>query len=212
MHFAVVFKCKVLCTSCYRCTSSLASMTPGYETHSGSAEGSSSGKTPTGQPKKRAKRRLAPPQDPQLEFLKQIRNEHKTREAERKQLLELEERKAAERDPVDVFFEFCALRVKKLPSRTRSIVEMQIQQVLFNAENPASRQKIMDLPPDPLPTAAAPPVHSGIQPVPTQPVLAGQGYLGFNIDPFYNTGLPSSDCRGETSMVFREAMNETNKD
>lgn len=144
-------------------------------------------------------------------MLKQITDEHKKRQVERDQLLELEQRKAAERDPVDVFFEFCALRVKKLPPRTRSVVEMQIQQILFNAENPAvSGQEVMHLPPGLLPTAAAPQVHSGIQPTPTQPVVAEQRFMGYNSDPFYNMGL---DNQGETtSLVYREAMNQLNKD
>ena len=52
-----------------------------------------------------------------------------------------------ERNSVDLFFEFCSMRVKCLPPGMRSVVQMQIQQVLFNAENPGlPQQQIMSLP------------------------------------------------------------------
>ena len=178
------------------------------------AEGSSSGKTPTGQPKKRVKRRLAPPRDPQVELLKQISEDDKKRAEERKQLLELEERKAAERDSVDVFFEFCALRVKKMPARMRSVVEMQIQQVLFNAENPATRQQIMDLPPDPLPNSCVTscPLR---YPASTDPVSVGRTWIhGNGREPLLPHGTIKQRQPGRDNVngVQRGGLNELNKD
>ena len=43
-------------------------------------------------------------------------------------------RASANRDEVDTFFESCALRVKKLDPSLRSLVNLQILQVLYEAE------------------------------------------------------------------------------
>ena len=64
----------------------------------------------------------------------------KERDNRRKLRLEEErtyrEREQAQKSPEDAFFESCALRVKQLPSQIRSIVQVQVQQLLYNAENP----------------------------------------------------------------------------
>ncbi len=51
----------------------------------------------------------------------------------------------------EVFFETCILRMKKLPSTTKSFVQLQISQLFINAENPHLPQ----IPITPLPTNMA---------------------------------------------------------
>ena len=66
----------------------------------------------------------------------------KAREKERQRFLNV-----LTQDPVDTFFSYCAQRAKRLPPAIQSVVEMQVQQILFNAENPSMpQQPIMPLP------------------------------------------------------------------
>ena len=77
-------------------------------------------------------------------LLKQMHDDMLARQKEtdnrRKLRLEEErtyrEREQAQKSPEDAFFESCALRVKQLPSHIRSIIQVQVQQLLYNAENP----------------------------------------------------------------------------
>ena len=46
----------------------------------------------------------------------------------------------------DVFFESCALRIKKLPPSVRSFLQLQISQLFINAENPQLQIPITPLP------------------------------------------------------------------
>lgn len=102
-----------------------------------------------------------------------------------------------EKHPVDVFFEFCAMRVKNLPQKLQSVVEMQVQQILFNAENPSAQQPIMSLPHDIVP----PPVQAVSFQAPNQ-----------YVNPSNNGAAEvfQEDTHG-TPYVFSEAMNTVNR-
>ena len=54
--------------------------------------------------------------------------------------------KDKERDEIDSFFDSCVHRVKKLPNSMKSVVQMQVSQIIFNAENPMMQQPVMAIP------------------------------------------------------------------
>ena len=74
-----------------------------------------------------------------------IRESTKSRQELDRQIKEqIKEQRAVE----DVFFETCALRMKKLPATMKSFLQLQITQLFLNAENP----QLPQIPITPLPT------------------------------------------------------------
>ena len=64
-----------------------------------------------------------------VNVIQEIYADHKKRMSER-------EEKMLSKSNVDLFFEHCAQRVKALDGTVQGVVQIQVQQLLFNAENP----------------------------------------------------------------------------
>ena len=80
--------------------------------------------------------------------IQQIYADHKKSQLER-------EERFKKKSNVEMFFEGCAERVKALDSTLQGIVQIQFQQILFNAENP----HVPPIPIMPLPRAPTTPLN-----------------------------------------------------
>lgn len=58
-----------------------------------------------------------------------------------------ERNQVVKRDPEDAFFESCSLRVKKLPTAVRGLIQVQISEILYHAETQAALEAQTNLQP-----------------------------------------------------------------
>lgn len=141
------------------------------------------------------KRKRTPVKERELEVLKQMQEDLRTRHADREERRKLQ-REVAQKTPEDAFFESCAMRVKCLPPTVRSIIQMQVQQLLYNAENPMLPQQVL-----------VSLVHGAPQPPPPPPSLPQErcapvwGVMTAQLDP------PEIAIQETSSLPISEALN-----